>query len=328
MKSLLWTCLLLNTAWLRAELPSSPLKVGDSIPASLLRTQDGVEVNLRDLVSDKPSVLIFYRGGWCPFCVRHLEGLAGIEKDLRESGAQLMAISMDQPSKLRETPHRERLSYQLLSDSDATAAQAFGIAFKVDDATFEKYRNSYQIDLEAASGRTHHLLPHPAVFVVDTSGVIRFAHVNPDYRSRLEPAKILAAARGMVASGSSSAPSAKADRPSAAEADRLAVVWSSGDPEVAHRVCLMYTQAAQQQKWFNRVRLIVWGPSARLLAADKDLQAKVKSMMKDGIQVQACVVCADSYGVSDRLRDLGLEVKPMGSPLSGLLKQGWKVITF
>ena len=109
---------------------------------------------------------------------------------------------------------------------------------------------------------------------------------------------------------------------------RLAVLWTSGDPEVAHRVCLMYAHAAHKQKWFDEVVLIVWGPSARLLAADKDVQAKVNAMMQDGMKVQACVVCADSYGVSARLRELGVEVKPMGSPLTDMLKQGWKVLTF
>jgi len=117
-------------------------------------------------------------------------------------------------------------------------------------------------------------------------------------------------------------------KPAEAAESSLAVLWTSGDPEVAHRVCLMYGHAAQKQKWFDRVVLIVWGPSARLLAADKDLQAKVKSMMQDGVQVQACVVCADSYGVSDRLRELGIEVKGMGPPLTDMLKQGWKVLTF
>jgi len=109
---------------------------------------------------------------------------------------------------------------------------------------------------------------------------------------------------------------------------KLAVVWTSGDPEVAHRVCLMYAHAATTQKWFDQVTLIVWGPSARLLAADKDVQAKIKSMIEDGVQVQACVVCADSYGVSERLRELGLEVKAMGLPLTRMLKDDWEVITF
>jgi len=109
---------------------------------------------------------------------------------------------------------------------------------------------------------------------------------------------------------------------------RLAVLWTSGDPEVAHRSCLMYAHAAQKQHWFDEVVVIVWGPSARLLAADKDVQAKIKAMMQDGVKVQACVACADSYGVADRLKELGLEVKGMGSPLTDMLKQGWKVLTY
>jgi hypothetical protein len=109
---------------------------------------------------------------------------------------------------------------------------------------------------------------------------------------------------------------------------RLAVLWTSGDPEVAHRACLMYVHAAHKQKWFDEVVLVVWGPSARLLAADKDVQAKIKSMMRDGVKVQACVACADSYGVSARLRELGMEVKGMGAPLTEMLKQGWKVLTY
>jgi hypothetical protein len=116
--------------------------------------------------------------------------------------------------------------------------------------------------------------------------------------------------------------------PAEGQDSRLAVVWTSGDPEVAHRVCLMYCHAARKQKWFDQVVLVVWGPSARLLAADKDLQAKVKTMKQDGVQVMACVACADSYGVSERLREMGIEVKGMGPPLTEMLKQGWKVLTF
>lgn len=173
---------------------SPPLKVGDSIPAATLRGEDDKEVPLRKLVGEKTTVLIFYRGGWCPFCTRHLSDLVGIEKDLEQAGAQLVAISMDKPEKLRETPGRDALGYRLLSDSNAEAARAFGIAFKVDDQTIERYKG-YGINLDAASGRDHHLLPHPAVYVVEKSGKIRFVHFNPDYKVRLEPKKILEAVR-------------------------------------------------------------------------------------------------------------------------------------
>lgn len=186
--------LLLGMALAQAQTNTTALKVGDAIPDVKLRTEDDKEVSLRKLVSEKPTVLIFYRGGWCPFCNRHLQSLAGIEEDLNKAGAQLLAVSMDQPSKLKATPDREKLHYRLLSDSDAAAAKAFGIAFKVDDATVEKYKG-YGINLDAASGRDHHILPHPAVFVADTSGKVRFAHVNPDYKVRLEPKEILKAAQ-------------------------------------------------------------------------------------------------------------------------------------
>jgi len=109
---------------------------------------------------------------------------------------------------------------------------------------------------------------------------------------------------------------------------RLAVLWSSGDPDVAHRVCHMYTHAAARNGWFDEVRLIVWGPSARLLAGDKDLQAKVKAMMEDGVDVDACIACANSYGVSDTLRELGIEVKAMGRPLTLMLQGDCEVLTF
>jgi hypothetical protein len=93
-------------------------------------------------------------------------------------------------------------------------------------------------------------------------------------------------------------------------------------------MCLMYTHAAKNAKWFDDVTLIVWGPSSRLLAGDKDLQTKIKSMMDSGVKVQACIVCADMYGVSDDLRAMGIEVKGMGKPLSDLLKADWKLLTF
>jgi len=123
---------------------------------------------------------------------------------------------------------------------------------------------------------------------------------------------------------------ADAQQPAASdEPTRLAVLWTSGDPEVAHRVGLMFTHATRRAQWWDETRLIIWGPSARLLAADKDLQAKIAEMKADGVMVQACVVCADSYGVTEELRAMDIEVKPMGAPLTGLLKASdWEVLTF
>ena len=114
-----------------------------------------------------------------------------------------------------------------------------------------------------------------------------------------------------------------------ADAEKLAVLWTSGDPFVAHKVCFMYTHNAKKAGWWNEVQLIVWGPSSKLLAEDKDLQTAVKAMMADGVVTKACKACADSYGVSDELAALGIEVKYMGKPLTEMLKSDqWQVLTF
>ncbi len=113
-----------------------------------------------------------------------------------------------------------------------------------------------------------------------------------------------------------------------AEPTKLAVVWTSGDPYVAHRVCLMYTHAAKSAQWFDTVNLIIWGPSAKLFTEDKEIQAKIKAMQKDGVIVQACIACANAYGVTEKIREHGIEVKGMGKPLTDKIQSDWKVLTF
>lgn len=177
---------------------NAPAKAGEAVPPAAVLTVEGERVDLRAWLGGRPTVLIFYRGGWCPYCTKHLAALAEIEDELRAAGFQLVALSPDRPEKLRAKPSHAGLGYALLSDRKAEAMRALGIAFRVEDALVATYKERYGIDLEADSGETHRLLPHPAVFVVDAAGVIRFAHVNPDYRVRLSGEDILAAARAAV----------------------------------------------------------------------------------------------------------------------------------
>ncbi len=187
---------------LQAESEIEHLEVGDVIPAGEVRTDTGEAVGLSDLVDGKPTVLIFYRGGWCPYCNTHLSALAEIAPELEAAGFQLLAISPDRPEKLREKPDLGKLPYTLLSDSSMDLCKSFGIAFKVDDALVVKYRDSYGIDLEGDSGETHRLLPYPSVFMVDGKGVIRFAHVDPNYKVRLDPETIMKNAQAVLGDGS------------------------------------------------------------------------------------------------------------------------------
>ena len=115
---------------------------------------------------------------------------------------------------------------------------------------------------------------------------------------------------------------------SAESNDKLVVVWTSDDPYVAERVAFMYTHAAKTAGWFNEVTLIIWGPSAKLAAENIKVQEKLKAMQKDGVVIEACIVCADAYGVTDVLKNMDFVVKGMGSPLTGYLKSGAKVLTF
>ncbi len=109
-----------------------------------------------------------------------------------------MAVSPDLPKNLQPTVARHELGYRLLSDATMTAARAYGIAYRVDDKTVGQYKG-YGIDLEAVSGQDHHLLPVPAVFIHDGKGQLAFSYVNPDYKVRLAPAVLLAAAKAAIA---------------------------------------------------------------------------------------------------------------------------------
>lgn len=171
-----------------------PLGEGAPAPGAVLTGDDGRTVNVASLYAAKPSILIFYRGGWCPYCNTHLGQIAKAEPELVAMGYQILAISPDKPEAVHATVDKGGYTYRLLSDSDMLLSKAFGLAFKVDDPTIAQYRG-FGIDLDQASGRGHHLLPVPAVYIVDTKGIIRFAHWNPDYKTRLQPQELLEAAR-------------------------------------------------------------------------------------------------------------------------------------
>ena len=110
--------------------------------------------------------------------------------------------------------------------------------------------------------------------------------------------------------------------------DRLVVVWSSGDREVALKMAFMYTLNAKRNDWWPDVTLVVWGPSANLLSGDSELQEQVKAMKEAGVRLEACKACSDLYGVSEKLQSLGVDVKYMGQPLTAYLMEGRRVITF
>lgn len=107
----------------------------------------------------------------------------------------------------------------------------------------------------------------------------------------------------------------------------LAVLWITRDKEAARNMAFMYAKNSKLKGWWDEVRLIVWGPSAGVLAEDRELQAELEELKSAGVELLACKACADRYGVSDKLEALGVEVIYMGAPLTGMLKEGWSTIS-
>ncbi len=171
-----------------------PLLPGMQAPAFEVLGVEGQPVRFDPENMQKPLVLTFFRGGWCPYCNLHLAELRKAESELREMGFDIWFISIDRPEMLYDSLEQSDIGYTILSDSGLDATRAFGLAFRVSDATVERYK-TYDIDLEAASGESHHVLPAPSTFIIASDGMIRFQYTNPDYAVRLHPDVLLAAAR-------------------------------------------------------------------------------------------------------------------------------------
>jgi peroxiredoxin len=175
----------------------NPLAVGAAAPGFTVREADGKPFRFESGKRARPVMLIFYRGGWCPYCNAHLKDLREAVPKISAMEIEVLFLSTDRPEILRESL-KEPVDYHLLSDNEVQAARAFGVAFRMDDATYAKYK-SYGLDLEQSQGAKHHELPVPAVFIVDGQGTIRFAHANPDYRERLPARQVIEAARSVAA---------------------------------------------------------------------------------------------------------------------------------
>jgi peroxiredoxin len=120
--------------------------VGTRAPTFSARTADGALRHFSPDGYDKPTVVLFYRGGWCPYCNTQLSDLRLVEAKLRESGFEIVFLSTDRPKLLYSSLKATDIHYTLLSDSQLQAARAFHIAYHLDDATLAKQRQ-YGLDL-------------------------------------------------------------------------------------------------------------------------------------------------------------------------------------
>lgn len=172
--------LLFASAAVAGEEKSEPLEKGDKVPEVSLTSLEGASVDLKTVIEKQPTILIFYRGGWCPFCTKHLAAVGTVEPRLKELGYQIIAVAPDKPEEGKPYAEQQDLNYEIYSDPTAEVAQGFGVTFRVSDEIFEKYKG-FGVNLEERSGQDHRLLPHPSVFIIGTDGVIDFSYWNEDY---------------------------------------------------------------------------------------------------------------------------------------------------
>ena len=168
----------------------SPLLIGEKIPSATLKATDGATIDLLKMLTSKKTILVFYRGGWCPYCNMHLAALNDSEKELLSLGYQIIAVSPDAPKKLMATAEKDKINYTLLSDSDGSFSKAVGIAYQAP----ENYKSTITAGSEGVNTT---FLPVPSVFIVDKEGTIQFEYISPDFKHRISNELLIVAAKSL-----------------------------------------------------------------------------------------------------------------------------------
>ena len=154
----------------------SPMLVGETIPDATIVSASGNSVSLYSLIKQKPTVIVFYRGVWCPNCIKNFQeefkpNLAEIER----SGYNLITICPDTPTSLMETSKQTGMeSKYFYGDPTGELSKAMGLAFKQNERMSERL-------LGSSDGKNTDLyLPVPAVYIVGVDNEIIFADIRPN----------------------------------------------------------------------------------------------------------------------------------------------------
>lgn len=160
------------------------LKAGDKPADFSVLTHKGNDEPLKSLLKENaPILVVFYRGGWCPYCNVQIRQLAEAWPEFEKRGVTPVLISVDKPDASAMAKATYEIPFPVLSDPDLKAHEAFDVVVEIDDATAEKYK-AYGIVLEDWSGKDHHKIAAPGIFLVDADGTVEWAHVSKDYKTR------------------------------------------------------------------------------------------------------------------------------------------------
>lgn len=180
-----------------------PIAVGEPAPRFFVKTIDGAPFDFDPAALERPTIIITFRGGWCPYCNMHLSELRHVIPEIRQLGIDVLFLSGDRPDVLyaglgRETQQDiDGLDYRILSDANANAATALGIAFTVDPDYVKRLLTAGK-DIADSSITRHDVLPVPAVFAIGADGVVAFSHANPNYKVRIPAEELLEVATALA----------------------------------------------------------------------------------------------------------------------------------
>jgi peroxiredoxin len=181
-----------------AKILGRALREGERAPNFRLPNAQGGFIELDALLEHGPVVLAFYRGQWCPYCNLELRAYQKSLPQLQALGASLIAISPQTPDNSLSTVEKNELAYPVLSDVGLSVARAYGVAFDLPDELVQLYQRQWNNDLVKWNGEGGWSLPIPATYVIGEDARIVLAHIDPDYRGRLEPEAALTRLRTLA----------------------------------------------------------------------------------------------------------------------------------
>lgn len=109
--------------------------------------------------------------------------------------------------------------------------------------------------------------------------------------------------------------------------EKLNILWTSPDAQTAEHMVLLYGPKSFQNNLWDEVQIIIWGGSAKLVATNEHIQSLVSQAMKNGVKFSGCSTCAEGLNATQKLLEIGVELKPWGKPLSEIIKNKENLIT-
>lgn len=173
--------------------PSDAVTVGDTVSDARLLTADGVSTTLSGELDGELSVIVFYRGAWCPYCnltLKHYQ--QELLPALTERGIGLVAISPQTPTGSATAVTNGELGFRVLSDEGGVLIRSLGIITEP-SADARAAHTELGFDVADSNADATAAIPFPTVLVVDRDHVVRYADVQVDYTRRTEVDEILAA---------------------------------------------------------------------------------------------------------------------------------------